>query len=59
LATNVTRRRSTRGRKSESLNERWLLARMAAPSSGRCSSPSTRTRKKKRKIGVRIAFTTQ
>ena len=43
LATNVTRRDSTRGRKIESQNERWLPARMAGPSSGTFSRPSTRT----------------
>src|SRR4051812_25231582 len=59
LATKVTRRRSTRGRKIESLNEMWLLARMAGPSSGMCSMPSTRTRQKKRSTGVSSSLSTQ
>src|SRR3954447_11828908 len=59
FATNVIRRRRTSGRKIESENDRWLLARMAAPFFGRCSIPSTRTRKKNRKMGVRIALNNQ
>src|SRR3954468_17581617 len=59
LATKVTRRRMTSGRKIESENDKWLLARMAGPFLGRCSPPSTRTRNAKRRIGVRTAFRTQ
>src|SRR3954454_6130977 len=59
LATNVTRRRSTSGRKIESEKDRWLLASMAGPFLGRFSSPSTRTRNRNRRIGVRTAFSTQ
>ena len=44
LATKVTRRRSTSGRKTESENETWLLARITGPSVGTFCSPSTVTR---------------
>ncbi len=44
LATKVTRRRITIGRKIESQNDTWFEARMTGPSAGTCSSPSTRTR---------------
>ena len=40
LATNVTRRGMTSGMNSQSLYERWLLARMTAPSRGTFSVPS-------------------
>src|SRR3954447_5759247 len=59
LATNVIRRRSISGRKIESENDRWLLARMHGPFLGTFSRPSTRTRKKNRKRGVRIALSNQ
>jgi hypothetical protein len=59
VAQEVMRRFTTRGRNTESPNDPGLLARIAPPSAGRCSSPSTRTRKKKRRTGVRIAFSTQ
>src|SRR5207302_11398980 len=59
LATNVMRRRSTKGRKMESENERWLLARMAAPCGGSLALPSTLTLKSSRSTGVRIALRTQ
>jgi hypothetical protein len=41
LARNVIRRGTISGRKIESRKERWLLARIAGPSSGMCSMPST------------------
>ncbi|CAM5302766.1 hypothetical protein SVIOM342S_04489 [Streptomyces violaceorubidus] len=41
----VTLRSRTAGRKNESENDRWLLARMAGPSAGMCSRPSTQGRK--------------
>ena len=44
LATYVTRRGTTRGRKNESQNEIWFEARIADPLGGMCSRPSTRTR---------------
>ena len=59
LATNVMRRRRTRGRNIESENDRWLLARMAAPCPGTCSLPSVLTLKRPKSSGERIAFTTQ
>ena len=40
LATNVTRRGMTSGMNSQSLYDRWLLARIAAPSFGTFSVPS-------------------
>ena len=45
LATNVTRRGITSGMNSQSEYERWLLARIAAPSSGTFSVPSAYGRK--------------
>jgi hypothetical protein len=44
LARNVTLRLMTRGKKNESQNDRWLLARMAGRSSGTFSRPSTHGR---------------
>lgn len=41
FAMNVTLRSRTAGRKNESEKERWLLARIAAPSAGMFSRPST------------------
>jgi hypothetical protein len=41
LARKVIFRSTTSGRKKESEKDRWLLARMAGPSSGMCSMPST------------------
>ncbi len=37
LARKVIRRGTTRGRKTESEKDRWLLAKMAPPVSGMCS----------------------
>jgi hypothetical protein len=45
LATKVTRRGRVSGMKSQSAYDRWLLARMAGPSSGTFSAPSTTGRK--------------
>ena len=60
FATNVTRRGIVSGMNSQSLYDRWLHARMAAPSSGRCSSPSTRGRKTSLSTGPsRTSFSTQ
>jgi hypothetical protein len=39
LATKVTRRVSVSGMNNQSAYERWLLARMAGPSSGTWSTP--------------------
>ena len=44
LARKVTRRGTTTGMKNESQNDRWLLARIAAPSAGMFSRPSTHGR---------------
>ncbi len=51
LATKVTRRESVSGMNSQSAYERWLLARMAGPSSGTWSPPSTWGRKTIRSSG--------
>src|SRR5688572_30715397 len=59
LATKVMRRRRTSGRKIESQNEMWLLARIAGPESGMFSMPSTRTRQKNRSTGVSRSLSTQ
>jgi hypothetical protein len=45
FAMKVTLRSRTAGRKKESENERWLLARIAGPSAGMFSRPSTQGRK--------------
>ncbi len=45
FAMKVTCRSRTAGRKKESENDRWLLARIAGPSRGMFSSPSTHGRK--------------
>src|SRR5690606_18417122 len=60
LATNVTFRLTTSGMKIESEKERWLLARIAGPVSGTCSSPSTTGRKTTRSQGPsRTYFSSQ
>src|SRR5690349_7016331 len=59
LATNVTRRRSTSGRKIESRNDRWFDARITGPRFGTLSRPSTLTRNVKPSTGVSTPFTTQ
>ncbi len=51
LATKVTRRLSVSGMKSQSAYERWLLARIAAPSSGTWSTPNAFGRKTTRSRG--------
>ncbi len=51
FATNVTRRGSVSGMNSQSAYDRWLLARIAGPSSGMCSAPSTCGRKTIRRTG--------
>ena len=53
LATKVTRRGSVSGMNSQSAYERWLLARIAGPSSGTFSAPETRGRKTTRRSGPR------
>jgi len=59
LARNVTLRRTTRGMKKESQNDWWLAARTAGPFFGMFSRPSTFTRQSTRKMGVRIALSSQ
>ena len=59
LATKVIRRLSTRGRKTESENDKWLLARMAGPSVGTCSGSFGLTLNSTRRSGVRMALRTQ
>jgi hypothetical protein len=60
LARKVTRRGTRSGRNTESEKERWLDAKMAAPSSGMFSSPSTHGRKSSLRIGPStIVFRTQ
>ena len=53
LATKVTRRGSVSGMKSQSAYDRWLLARIAGPSSGTFSTPAACGRKTSRRIGPR------
>ena len=53
FATNVTRRGSVSGMNSQSAYERWLLARIAGPSSGTFSAPSMTGRKMTRRNGPR------
>ena len=55
LARKVTRRGTASGMKIESENDRWLLAMIAAPSAGTCSSPSTRGRNSSLNQGPRSA----
>jgi hypothetical protein len=55
----VIRRGTISGKKIESRNERWLLARIAGPYAGMFSAPSTSGRKITRKVGYRIAFKIQ
>ena len=45
FATKVTRRGSVSGMNSQSAYDRWLLARIAGPSTGTFSAPVTRGRK--------------
>ncbi len=47
-------RGSTSGRKNESMTARWLLARMAGPSSGTFSTPRTQGRYTRRSRGPTI-----
>ncbi len=51
LATKVTRRGSVSGMNIQSEYDRWLLARIAGPSSGTFSAPSTTGRKMRRRNG--------
>ena len=51
LATKVTRRGRVSGMNSQSAYERWLLARIAGPSSGTFSAPSMTGRKMTRSNG--------
>jgi hypothetical protein len=50
------RRSMTSGRKIESMNERWLLARMTGPLTGIFSSPTIQGRNTVFKIGPAIRF---
>ena len=59
LARKVTLRRTTSGMKKESQKDWWLAASTAGPCLGMCSRPSTLTRNRTKKIGVRIALSTQ
>ena len=59
LARNVTLRRTTSGMKKESQKDWWLAASTTGPCLGMFSRPSTFTRKSTKKIGVRIALSTQ
>ena len=59
LARNVTLRRTTNGMKKESQKDWWLAARTTGPFAGMFSRPSTFTRHRTKKIGVRIALSTQ
>ncbi|CPU67770.1 Uncharacterised protein [Mycobacteroides abscessus] len=47
-------RSRTSGRMNESITARWLLARMAPPSSGTCSTPRVQGRYRSRRIGPTI-----
>ena len=51
LARKVTLRGTITGKKNESQNDRWLLARIAGRSSGMFSSPSTHGRHSPRRNG--------
>jgi hypothetical protein len=51
LARNVTLRGTITGMKNESENDRWLLARIAAPSDGMFSRPSVHGRQINRRNG--------
>ena len=50
------RRSITRGRNTESMNERWLLARMTPPVRGMFSTPVTHGRNTVLRIGPAIRF---
>jgi hypothetical protein len=56
LARNVIRRGTSSGKKNESEKDRWLLAKMTAPSSVTFSSPMTYGRKNNRRTGPKITF---
>ena len=56
MARNDTRRERTSGRITESMNDRWLLARMAPPVRGTFSSPRIQGRKTVSTIGPAIRF---
>src|SRR3954470_19176920 len=51
FATNVTRRVRVSGMNNQSAYDRWLLARIAGPTSGTLSAPSTTGRKMILRIG--------
>src|SRR4051794_7235695 len=53
LARKVMRRGTSSGRKKESATARWLLARIAPPCAGTCSTPSMLGRKTSRSSGPR------
>ena len=59
LARNVTLRRTTNGMKNESQKDWWLAASTAGPCWGMFSRPSTFTRHRTKKTGVRIPLSTQ
>jgi hypothetical protein len=59
LARKVTLRVTTSGMKKESQKDWWLGARTTEPCLGMFSRPSTLTRHRRKKNGVRIALSTQ
>lgn len=56
FAGKVIRRGHITGRKNESENDRWLLAKIAGPVAGKFSSPSTHGRKISLRIGPMTIF---
>ena len=58
LPTNVMRRGNTNGIMNESMTDVWFGHRIAGPSTGTFSRPSTLTRQPKRNSGVRIRLAT-
>src|SRR5579862_6098528 len=59
LATNVTLRLITKGRKKESQKEVWFGARITGPCLGTLLRPFTRTRQPTKNIGLSRPFNTQ
>ena len=54
LAQKVISRGATIGRNSESQADRWLLARIAGPVAGMCSSPDVQGRHNPRSTGATV-----
>src|ERR1700722_2574468 len=59
LATKVTLRRMTNGKKNESQKEVWFGARITGPCFGTLLRPVTRTRHPTKNIGLSRPFNTQ